>query len=343
MKPLKTAEKFANEDFISSQAELNPKLQQAEVFGSAEAFQAVAAAEQQEEPVSSGEVLQSQLPARSAGGWWLAGGLALVGALALLQWVDFVSQSLQQSALQGGAALTLSALVSAALVKTGWSAWRARRQQRERVKWRELSRELQSSLQYGAALPLCRQMAQVLPDQNTTTQFFQQQTTHLSDAELIRLFDLLVLQPADVKAEQAISVAAKQTGVAVAVSPFALADLLLVGWRAMRLLEELAQLYGVQVSLWQRLKLVKKFANLLFWTGATELAIDIGGDFLGVELSSKLSARAGQGVLAGLMLARLGRFAQREFRPVPLAEPKQQIRPLLQSLLSRLLPDKTAQ
>lgn len=333
MKPLKTAEQFNNEEFVSLKpAATELPLAPTQQF-SADTFVAdTAAASQNDVPVTGKNGGISR---------WLGVGLSLVLLVALLQWTEFVQQSLNSSVLQGGAALALTGFGLAALAKTLWSSWRGRRQHAERQYWRQQGSAMQNSLQYGQASALCQRMLKQVPV--SADAFYAQHNAQHSDAETLQLFDLLILQPLDQQAAALISAAAKQAGLAVALSPFALADMVLVSWRAWRLMAELSALYGMKVGIIQRLQFIKQFANLLFWTGATELAIDIGGDFLGVELSSKLSARAGQGVLAGLMLARLGRFVQQELRPLPLQTQQAAVQPLLQSLLQRLLQRPPAQ
>jgi putative membrane protein len=335
MKELKTAQQFSNDDFIAAQADLSSAQFKAAVQLPDNGFVAVNESPNPIEPADT----NTQVAGLSG---WLLTGLALVVFLGGLQWAEFVTQSLSQSWLQGGAAVALTGFGFASLGKLLWTGWRSKRQQQMRQQWREDVQSLQQSLQYGQAAPLCQRILAALPQADRSA-FLAQHNLQLSDAETLQLFDLLVLQPLDLQAAMRISAAAKQTGMAVAVSPFALADMALVSWRAWRLMAELSTLYGVQLGVVARLGLFKKFANLLFWTGATELAIDIGGDFLGVELSSKLSARAGQGVLAGLMLARLGRFVQQELRPFPLVSAEKPVQPLLQSLIQQLIQRSPAQ
>ena len=334
MTELKSAQQFTNEDFVRLQGESSPTLKEAVQLPDNDF---VAANAPQNPPGSAACDLQEG----GVSGWLLT-GLVLVLLLGGIQWAGFVQQSLTQSWLQGGAAVALTAFGFAAVGKLLWSAWRGKRQRRMRQQWREEALTMQQSLQYGQATPLCQRILAALPQADRSA-FLAQHNLQFSDAETLKLFDLLVLQPLDQQAALRISAAAKQAGMAVAVSPFALADMLLVSWRAWRLMAELSAVYGIQLGAVARLTLLKKFANLLFWTGATELAIDIGGDFLGVELSSKLSARAGQGVLAGLMLARLGRFVQQQLRPLPLLPAEKPVQPLLQSLIQQLLQRPPAQ
>lgn len=334
MTELKTAQQFTNDDFVRLQGNAGASLKEALQLSDSD-FVAAKESQNPTEPAVH-QIVENKVSI------WLGTGLALVLVLGGIQWAEFVQQSLSQSWLQGGAAVALTGFGFAAVGKLLWSAWRGRRQRRIRQQWREEAISMQQSLQYGQATPLCQRILAALPQVDRSA-FLAQHNLQFSDAETLQLFDLLVLQPLDQQAALRISAAAKQAGMAVAVSPFALADMLLVSWRAWRLMAELSAVYGVKLGAVARLGLLKQFANLLFWTGATELAIDIGGDFLGVELSSKLSARAGQGVLAGLMLARLGRFVQQQLRPLPMLPAEKPVQPLLQSLIQQLLQRPPAQ
>jgi putative membrane protein len=109
------------------------------------------------------------------------------------------------------------------------------------------------------------------------------------------------------------------------------------------MLREIAVLYGAPVGKLQSMRMMKKYIKTLFFTGASEMALDVGSDLLGAELTGKLSARLGQGVLAGVLVARLGRFAVQELRPLPKASEEQMlIRQVATDLLKKLKPGTTA-
>jgi len=254
---------------------------------------------------------------------WLV-GLSVVGLFAIRQWSQWIVESWQHSIIDGSLVSALSLLVVALITKYGYQEWRHWQNIAKRQKWRAQASRLQNTLQFGEASKLCQDITLSLPaDVGRTAQinFANSCRPEHTDAERLQLFERIVLQEIDRLVAERISDASVQTGVAVALSPFALADLLLVLWRASRLVREISALYGDRPGLRQRFGLLKKFIETLFWTGASELAIDLGSDFFGAELSSKLSARAGQGVLAGLLVARLGRFVQQQLRPLPLALP----------------------
>lgn len=103
----------------------------------------------------------------------------------------------------------------------------------------------------------------------------------------------------------------------VAVSPLAIADMLLVAWRNFRLLEQISSLYGIQLGYWSRIKLLKMVLANMAFAGASEAITDIGTDLLSVNLAGKVSARASQGIGIGLLTARLGFKAMAIMRPLP--------------------------
>jgi len=196
-------------------------------------------------------------------------------------------------------------------------------------------------VQYGEADALCRAIIGHLPDtparQITAQQWQTAAQPQHSDLEKLQLLDKLVLEPLDAQAKTIIWRAGTDTSLAVAVIPFALADMLMVIWRSSTMIRQLASLYGAPVGQLRSLVMLKRALAAILWAGGSELALDMASDVMSSELTAKLSARAGQGVIAGLLVARLGNMAMQQLRPLPLAE-KQRINVarLSQSLIKRL-------
>lgn len=279
--------------------------------------------------------------------WYWLGALASLTVIASWQWGIFIIDSWQTSPWQGGAVSALTGFVFLLAGRAGWAEWRLWRQLKQREEWRQTSARLVQSVQFGEALPLCRQIYSAMPSSAATDdrwqQFINQQRAEFSDAETLKLFEQQLLQAADLPVEQQIRQAALQTGVAVAMSPFALADMLLVLWRGSLMLREIALLYGCSLGRLRTLRLMKKFVHTVFFTGASEIAVDLGTDFFGAELTGKLSARLGQGVMAAVLMARLGRFAQQELRPLPQAPVGANLlNQVVQDLIQKLKPSSSA-
>lgn len=138
-----------------------------------------------------------------------------------------------------------------------------------------------------------------------------------SDAEVIELYDALVVSEQDKQATEIVSRYATEAAVLVAISPLALVDMLLIAWRNFTMIDRLAEVYGVELGYWSRLQLFKAVLVNMAIAGASELAIDASVDLLSMDLTKKLSARAGQGLGIGLLTARLGVKAMALLRPLP--------------------------
>lgn len=272
--------------------------------------------------------------------WAGFSSLVLLVVVALYSAVTII----QQAFLAPGISTVLQALCCAALLTLGsllllreWRLWRRLAKTRH---WQQAHQRIHANIQYGEAEQLCLDIAAVLPEsakQDLADWKAQKQPEH-SDQELLDLFELKVLSKADAKVRQQIHQASADTAVAVAVSPFALADMLLVLWRTSTLLRQMADTYGASLGQLRSLLLIKHLFAALFWAGSSELALDLGADLVGAELTGKLSMRAGQGVIAGMLVARLGLAAQQLLRPLPLAQhQKLSLLDLSKALVRRLL------
>ncbi|WP_169434525.1 YcjF family protein [Marinobacterium rhizophilum] len=158
------------------------------------------------------------------------------------------------------------------------------------------------------------------------------------DAETLQHLDQHFVMQLDRTAMQIVSRYSAQTGAAVAISPWAAMDMLLALWRSISMIDAIAQVYGVAPSYPTRLKLLRQVLQQLTFVGASEVTIDqLSEDLGGAALAGVVSARAGQGLGAGILSARLGLAAMRALRPLPFGEGRQPgIRALLRPLIDRL-------
>jgi len=146
-------------------------------------------------------------------------------------------------------------------------------------------------------------------------------TEHAGDiidgADMIRLAERELLTPLDQEARRIVSVAAQRVSVITAVSPRALFDVLFVFVAALRMIRQLARLYGGRPGALGMISLLRHVIAHLAITGGMAAGDSLVQQVLGHGIAAKLSQRLGEGVLNGLLTARLGLAAIDVTRPLP--------------------------
>ena len=148
---------------------------------------------------------------------------------------------------------------------------------------------------------------------------------HHTDKEVLQLYQTTLLVSKDEQAKAIINQHAKTSALLVSLSPMALLDMLSVLWRGISLIEKISQHYGIKLAYRSRIMLYKQLVKQMLFAGASELVSDLAATSLGAELLGKLSARAAQGLSAGVFTARLGYKTMELCRPLPKLEQKQSL------------------
>lgn len=134
---------------------------------------------------------------------------------------------------------------------------------------------------------------------------------------LIQLAETEILRPLDREARALILNASKRVSIVTAISPRALVDIGYVIFESARLIRRLSQLYGGRPGTLGFLKLTRRVVAHLAVTGTIAMGDSVIQQLIGHGLASRLSAKLGEGVVNGLMTARIGIAAMDVVRPFP--------------------------
>ncbi|HLS18352.1 MAG TPA: TIGR01620 family protein [Paracoccaceae bacterium] len=143
-----------------------------------------------------------------------------------------------------------------------------------------------------------------------------------------------LLTPLDIAAETAIMRASRDVATATALIPLAAIDVAIALTWNLKMIRQIAQIYGGRAGWVGSWRLLKAVAAHLIATGAVALADDMLGPILGGGMLQKLSRRFGEGALNGALTARVGVAAMEVCRPLPF---KARARPSASALVVRAL------
>ncbi|MCA0901312.1 TIGR01620 family protein [Microbulbifer agarilyticus] len=234
------------------------------------------------------------------------------------------------------AGLIIGALVLT-MVSAVWEYFRAGRPLRKLQKTQELAAEVRDSRATDAVEPLNHQLRELFegkPQGALLARVQEETPDYYDNSELLRHLELNFFEALDQEALRRVVRHATTTGALVGLSPFTTLDVLVALRQSMRMIDDVAQIYGVRPSVVVRWRLFKKILALVAYSGASEYAVsELWPELVGDSMLSTVSARLGQGMGASLFMARIGLAAIHSCRPIPFSEKQ---RPRLGALTRRI-------
>ena len=254
----------------------------------------------------------------------LAGALGVLLSLALGLWADSLIRTLfERAPWLGWVALGVAALAGFALVAIVVRETLALRRLASVQNLREEAAKAAADDDVRAAKAAVGKLVAIAESLPATAKgralLHDLRDDVIDGRDLIRLGETELLRPLDRQARDMILAASKRVSVVTAVSPRAVVDIAYVVFESARLIRRLSELYGGRPGTLGFLRLTRNVIAHLAVTGTVAMGDSIIQQLVGHGLAAKLSARLGEGVINGLMTARIGISAMDIVRPFPFA------------------------
>lgn len=258
---------------------------------------------------------------RSRVGRWLAGAVAALVVVAVgFDTADLLNRAFGTSTALGVGVSLLVGVAAVAALKLLLDEMRSIRRLRHIETLRQQADRMGAEPGEGEADRFAGSLERLYQGRAELVPALDRVKEHITDAhdqaEVVRLLDREVLAPIDRQAYQLVLRASRDTAVATALSPAAVLDLAVVLWRNLKLVREVTALYGARPGYVGSLKLLRRMLGNIAVAGVTESAHHVAVEALGGSLAAAISTRMGQGVINGLLTARVGVTAMHLCRPI---------------------------
>ncbi len=251
---------------------------------------------------------------------FIGGVLALILVALAFDASDLLSRAFASSYAFGAAVAGLVALVVIAALKLAVDEVISVRRLRRIDALRDEANQLLAADGHGAAGAFATTVSRFYRDRTDIAPTIETLNASINDAhndrEIITLIDRQVLAPIDQSAYNSVLRASRDTAIATALSPSAALDVVIVLWRNLKLVREVATLYGAKPGRFGSWRLMRRMLGNLAVAGVAEGLSHVAVDALGGSIAAAISTKLGQGMVNGLLTARVGVATMVLCRPV---------------------------
>lgn len=241
-----------------------------------------------------------------AGGIWLND--LVTGLFARQDWVGWTALGLL------GLAVLAAFMIAA---REFWAILRLRRLGRIRQDAESAQRQKNRPLAEEVSAKI-RALYRHRPDMAWGLSRLREHDGDIMDAEeALALVERELVSQLDRSAHSVIASTAKRVSVVTAVSPLAVLDMAIVAAQNLKMLRQVATLYGARPGTLGLFRLARMVMTHIVLTGGLALGDDLIQQLIGHRLMAKLSARLGEGLFNGALTARIGLAAMDVCRPLP--------------------------
>ena len=253
--------------------------------------------------------------------WSAVGGLV---SLAASLWVwQTIENIFSRSPVLGDIGLALLALALLALLVMGAREARAIGRQRHIARLHQDFAKAHAGDDRDAARSLVAELASLYAARPETAgarkDVLALRSEIVDGRDLVEIAERTLVAPLDDRATAAVATAAKRVSVVTTIAPRAIIDVAFVMIQAVRLIRNVSEIYGGRPGLLGFLKLARSVGAHLAITGGMAAGDSLLQQVVGHGIAAKVSARLGEGVLNGLLTARIGVSAMAVCRPMPFA------------------------
>jgi putative membrane protein len=285
------------------------------VEAEADAAAAIDPAEQAVEAAQRGGITKSALISWGGLFFSAAGGFILV---ALANWVaGLIEELFARSPILGFVAVILGGLAILALLVLGAREIFGIVRQTKIARLHMGFATARAADDRDAARHLVATLAALQAKRRQSARLVELTREIIDGRDLIDIAERDLILPLDDEVRGEIAIAAKRVSMVTAISPRALIDVAFVAAQALRLIRRIAEIYGGRPGFFGFLKLMRSVGAHLAITGGVAVGDSLIQQVLGHGIAAKLSARLGEGVLNGLLTARVGLSAMAVCRPMP--------------------------